>query len=58
MIATLMQMRNNNTNNNSMCTYYIIYEHRTWVVVNTDTKEKVVCFPTQIGATNWINKQH
>ena len=37
-----------------MNNYSIQYEHYTWVVVNNNTNERVVCFPTQIGAANWI----
>jgi hypothetical protein len=35
--------------------FEIIYHSRTWVVVDKMTQIHIVCFPTQIGAINWIN---
>lgn len=37
--------------------YEVVYQHHTWVVVDSKTNEGVVCFPTQIGAINWIKNQ-
>lgn len=35
--------------------FELIYHSRTWVVVDKMTQIHIVCFPTQIGAINWIN---
>jgi hypothetical protein len=37
--------------------YAIAYRHYTWVVVEVETNKGIVCFPTQVGAANWIKKQ-
>jgi hypothetical protein len=37
--------------------YEVVYQHYTWVVVDKYTNTAVVCFPTQIGAINWINNR-
>jgi hypothetical protein len=37
--------------------YIVIYQNYTWVVVEVETNKGIVCFPTQIAAINWVNKQ-
>jgi hypothetical protein len=40
-----------------MTNYKIVYVAYTWTVVDVATNEGIVCFPTQIAAVNWIEKQ-
>ena len=37
-----------------MVNYSIVYGPYTWTVIDSNTGNGIVCFPTQIGAANWI----
>lgn len=37
--------------------YSIMYQNYTWVVINNITGKYIVCFPSQILATNWIKNK-
>lgn len=34
--------------------YHIVYQHFTWVVVNSTTNQAITSFPTQIMASKYI----